>query len=1711
MCKQSLIEETNGKRDSDYAALVPNKRFSIIVPVYNSESRIQSLIESIFLQGFASYEIIVVDDASTDNTLSILHKLQKEIANLVLVTHDQKLGLHRARMSGVEHAHGELILFLQPDDILEPNALFQLDRLAQCSDADIMHFGVTHKPHGSDSYGDSVQQQYLNNNFGTLTGDQILKTAFIYPDIQQDRFLHSKLYRAPLIKEAFARMTLQALQYEVDAYEYFIITSIAQKLETHNNIRCVINRCQSELREPKYLTFDQYFLKKESYEATGLAAVSYIKENYDNNLDFKFAAQKFLQKNYVHIAYFACTHLKSRDLDKALDFALDTKKNNDETVEFYALALFELLGGLLSEATTTYDMLQFDLKKVYALFDRAFAALIRKQCISANAIELIRYVSRILILFTESIPQGTGLQFLARYIKHTNNPYYLEELYNHCAAIQVAFSQENQQFFKNSPTKSRMDTFFFLLPDINMRPFFWSKKSAIDFERIIIQRQQENLSTGINQYNPHASSYAWSPADLVDRRTTKAPRKPLFSVVIPAYNAQNYINRSVQSVLEQSYDNLELIVVDDSSTDDTAEILQNIKKHDMRLRVIQHSENMERHLSRRDGVKAARGSWILFLDADDEMMPETLEKIKRQIRIHKDADMIYFSLLINAVNMDPVGVFYMRKQIQMFNIPELTGDVLIAEPYIQNSKKESWHKMPYRVPQNAYWAPLAKKAFKRMEDIRLGRGEDSYEYFCFASLANKLVCDKGLLGMRYNYGLGMSNNNMMAYDDFITYEKEMSAAAHALLTYVKKTNPDNAVWKRAARENRTMLNTFILHEAFTKVFFDDFMRVLNYLFTSESSSFYMHNSIREIKDLAYEQTQILLNTDQKSEKTQFSYHELLKLLEYVCSTLLKHSALSDTDQVLMTEAVSNLYEYLIASTPIKKAKEKLIKSINETCNPFFLKVIGWRLEHDAKVLYEANGGSADVIVWSLKDINDFYLCFKKRLAFLVKEDLPFLGDVEFYQNELEKIISRSSKRTKRVKKTNNENGVQLLVSTQKDVDKVDSSVINLIQVGANDSVNDFNLALKDNSGNNISNLNPFLCEMTAQYWARYNTTSNYIGFMHYRRYFNFSDTYYQENEYGEIIDKYIDLEAQRKYALYDETIIELCKHYDIITSERKDISNFPESYTSIWNHYERAPHLFKDDLLRMVEIIQRKYPEYHETVQEYLNGTITSFCNMYILRRDLFNEYFDWMYPILDTFMHNWNMNRYSIQGLRTPGHLAERLWNIWLNYQIKTRPELKVKDLQVINFEQPKKSDLDLIELQNTSIIKNGLTVPIVFAANNAYVPMVGTTIYSLLVNASEASFYDIYILETDIDEKNKTRLQALVSPYKNARLTFINTTQFVSSYNLSTANEHISKETYYRFLVQELLPFYDKVIYLDSDLIILDDIAKLYKLDLDGNLLAAALDLDFLGNVNKKDTKRYEYATEVLKMKDPYSYFQAGVLILNTEALRNHITTKEWIEFAEQHPDYIYNDQDMLNSMCEGRVVTIPQEWNLLNNAFSRYENIFSFAPKTPYVDFLNAQDNVKILHYAGIEKPWRAGHCHMRSIFFEYAKGTPFYEELLAMLLMPANLTVKLPSRNYRNRGFLRKIGMLETPTLKVEFKKNNDDLGDDIGIDKERYYTARNKDINESMPVIDNWHVTPDLNRWSKFIDTVLPTRTKRRLFVTKLYRYIKDRWHNFLVR
>lgn len=573
--------------------------------------------------------------------------------------------------------------------------------------------------------------------------------------------------------------------------------------------------------------------------------------------------------------------------------------------------------------------------------------------------------------------------------------------------------------------------------------------------------------------------------------------------------------------------------------------------------------------------------------------------------------------------------------------------------------------------------------------------------------------------------------------------------------------------------------------------------------------------------------------------------------------------------------------------------------------------------------------------------------------------------------------------------------IKIFVSHRIDLDceTIDNPLFVNVRCGAiYDKREDISM-LGDDTGDNISHKRMSYCELTVQYWAWKNVNADYYGLCHYRRYLSFSKFKYPQDNYGNVCEKYINDDSVNLYGLSAETMNQVISDYDVILPKYKNVADFPEKYLSIQDHWNRTKYLYPEDLTLILDIISRKYPDYLPYAKEYLAGTHAYFCSMFIMRKEIFHHYSSWLFDILECYEKESDTSLYSEGSLRTPGHLAERLLGIYILYLRSKNPTLRIKELQTVFFESPERYIKHL-----SPAFQSANTIPIVFSSSDYFAPMCSTAIQSIIDSSTPEHLYDIVVLHTEISKPRQKLIQLQSQNHPNISIRFYNTSQVVNQYNLKS-NGHIGIETYYRFLIQDILACYDKVIYLDSDLICLHDIADLFEINIDGFLLAAARDPDLAGQMNM-DSSTLLYLTKTLKMKDPYKYFQAGVLLLNTKMLRSFHAMHEWLNFASTQ--YRYSDQDILNEHCEGHVKYFNMKWNMLTNCNSyRVEVTIENAPASIKSEYRQARKNPFIIHYAGFQKPWNCPTCDFLEYYWIFAKETPFYEQLLISYISPQSL--------------------------------------------------------------------------------------------------------------
>lgn len=522
--------------------------------------------------------------------------------------------------------------------------------------------------------------------------------------------------------------------------------------------------------------------------------------------------------------------------------------------------------------------------------------------------------------------------------------------------------------------------------------------------------------------------------------------------------------------------------------------------------------------------------------------------------------------------------------------------------------------------------------------------------------------------------------------------------------------------------------------------------------------------------------------------------------------------------------------------------------------------------------------------------------------------------------------------------------------------------------------------LRDNEGIHISYKNKSYCELTTQYWAWKNECADYFGFCHYRRFFSFFPGKLKEADCGCVMYPFLDEKTQAALRMDESSMRKYIEKYDVLIAKGIPVNALRSK--SVYEHYQNAAQLHVKDLDLLLDIINEKYPKLAHTAQSYVHGKIFYPCNMFIMKKQLFDKYSKLLFAVLDEFEKRSDMSNYSREGIRTPGHLGERMAGIFYSY-LKEQGKYRLGELQIVQI-----GHTDEETICSSSNAEDD-SIPIVLAANQHYVPVLYTCIKSLTDYASDDRNYKIYVFHIDIEQGSRKEIQKLQR--QNIKIIFVHVAKNISRYHLK-AKGHISAETYYRFLILDILTEYPKAIYLDCDTIVRYDLSKLYEIPMGDCLLGAVADPDFAGQYYGANPDTRQYCDEILKLKEPASYFQAGVLVFNINACKKELCVKQLLQMAETGI-YKYSDQDILNIVCEGRVRYLDMAWNVLTNgSCNRWHQVIKYAPSDLMDAYEKAREQPFIIHYAGTAKPWDHLKDDFAKEFWLTARTTPYYEELI-----------------------------------------------------------------------------------------------------------------------
>lgn len=242
--------------------------------------------------------------------------------------------------------------------------------------------------------------------------------------------------------------------------------------------------------------------------------------------------------------------------------------------------------------------------------------------------------------------------------------------------------------------------------------------------------------------------------------------------------------------------------------------------------------------------------------------------------------------------------------------------------------------------------------------------------------------------------------------------------------------------------------------------------------------------------------------------------------------------------------------------------------------------------------------------------------------------------------------------------------VKIVVATHKKYQMPNCDIYIPLQLNTEKNGEIKGFVYHDNTGDNISEKNPFFCELTGLYWAWKNLRNDYIGLVHYRRYFSICKHLPRttESRFNVVLDK--------------EQVNNLLKDNDVILPKKRNYY-----IENLYDHYKHTMYI--ESLDETAKIIQEKYPQYMSEFNKLHTRTSAHMFNMFIMKKEILNEYCEWLFDILfelENRMKNKDI-KYDAFHARFYGRISERLLDVWINTKGIKYTEVKVIDMEKINW----------------------------------------------------------------------------------------------------------------------------------------------------------------------------------------------------------------------------------------------------------------------------------------------------------------------------------------------------------------------------------------------------------------------------------------------
>ncbi len=436
--------------------------------------------------------------------------------------------------------------------------------------------------------------------------------------------------------------------------------------------------------------------------------------------------------------------------------------------------------------------------------------------------------------------------------------------------------------------------------------------------------------------------------------------------------------------------------------------------------------------------------------------------------------------------------------------------------------------------------------------------------------------------------------------------------------------------------------------------------------------------------------------------------------------------------------------------------------------------------------------------------------------------------------------------------------VKIIVSHRVGVEAetVNNPIYMNVRAGAVFSQNPDDSLQGDNTGDNISERVASLCEYTPLYWAWRNLDADYYGLCHYRRYLSFSNKdvkYWKYLKLGEINS--LSKANQKLLHIDDENYMkELISDYDMVLPYEYDSSSdwigdrkmtLKEQWLKVNKNF-----LTEQDFDVLLSLIKKHSPEYYAPMLEFMDGHNFRGFNCFVMKKELFNEFCEFVFPILLEFDDQLDKENLSEYQMRAPGFAGEWLFSMWTHEKEK-ESGIRVLQKQLVMVDDPfaQKSLEPKFEQK---------TPPFVFIEKEDNIPRLAVAIESLISSKQGRDKLDIIILQKCLDsqswewhtrdESNKLLLE-MVDGRRDISLRFYNPKSDIGRINLSHYIKNSDEEDYYSALIPWILSDYDEAVIVSENVFFKKSPIEWYEKKIAGSYVGWGCTRNLIDDQNRKD----------------------------------------------------------------------------------------------------------------------------------------------------------------------------------------------------------------------------------------------------------------------